>query len=646
MTKNALPVITEEEMERIRIEAMDFAGIGLYRYRGDGTVVFMDHGAMQILDIVDRFPSPKAVIGHNIAELINYMGSPGQLRSEIRKHGHIHNYRYLFETLSGKQRWALHDSYIVKKPDSDEEYFQVIIRDITELVKMQEELDIERERLAVTLRSIGDGVISTDVQGRVVLLNREAEKLTGWTQAEAMGKPLPEVFQIVNEYSRETVPNPVDKVLAEGVVVGLANHTILISRDGTERPIADSGAPIFDRQSQVIGVVLVFRDVAQEREIEDARQRADKLESIGILAGGIAHDFNNYLTGIIGNISLARLDLAGTGNSEIVSLLVDAEKCSQLAKRLTGQLLTFSKGGEPVREPVDLAKLLRSTAGFCLTGSPVELKLELPDDLWPADVDEGQVNQLVDNLVINAKQAMPEGGCLTVTADNVQLGQEEIDDCPAGRYVRIRFADTGPGIAPHYRAKVFDPYFTTKQNGSGIGLTSCYSIAKRHNGYISVDSILGKGTIFTVYLPATESMDDTAPAPEPPDSNRAQVRILLMDDKEFVREICRRQLESLGHDVTCVASGEEAIDVYMQARDEQRPFDLLIFDLTIPGGMGGVPTLAKLKKMDANVRAIAASGYSNDPVMADPEAYGFIKSLYKPFSLDTLASVLASVLPS
>ncbi len=646
MTKNALPVITEEEMERIRIEAMDFAGIGLYRYRGDGTVVFMDHGAMQILDIVDRFPSPEAVIGHNIAELINYMGAPGQLRSEIRKHGHIRNYRYLFETLSGKQRWALHDSYIVKKPDSDEEYFQVIIRDITELVKMQEELDAERERLAVTLRSIGDGVISTDVQGRVVLLNREAEKLTGWTQAEAMGKPLPEVFQIVNEYSRETVANPVDKVLREGAVVGLANHTILISRDGTERPIADSGAPIFDRQSQIIGVVLVFRNVAHEREIEDARQRADKLESIGILAGGIAHDFNNYLTGIIGNISLARLDLAGTGNSEIVSLLVDAEKCSQMAKRLTGQLLTFSKGGEPVRERVDLAKLLRLTAGFCLTGSPVELKLELPDDLWPADVDEGQINQLIDNLVINAKQAMPEGGCLTVTADNVQLGQEEIDDCPAGRYVRIRFADTGPGIAPHYRAKVFDPYFTTKQNGSGIGLTSCYSIAKRHNGYISVDSILGKGTIFTVYLPATESMDDTAPAPEPPDSNRAQVRILLMDDKEFVREICRRQLESLGHDVTCVASGEEAIDVYMQARDEQRPFDLLIFDLTIPGGMGGVRTLAKLKKMDANVRAIAASGYSNDPVMADPEAYGFIKSLYKPFSLDTLASVLASVLPS
>ncbi len=645
MTKNALPVITEEEMERIRIEAMDFAGIGLYRYRGDGTVVFMDHGAMQILDIVDRFPSPEAVIGHNIAELINYMGAPGQLRSEIRKQGHIRNYRYLFETLSGKQRWALHDSYIVKTPDSDEEYFQVIIRDITELVKMQEELDAERERLAVTLRSIGDGVISADVQGRVVLLNREAEKLTGWTQAEAMGKPLPEVFQIVNEYSRETVPNPVDKVLGEGAVVGLANHTILISRDGTEQPIADSGAPIFDRQSQIIGVVLVFRNVAHEREIEDARQRADKLESIGILAGGIAHDFNNYLTGIIGNISLARLDLAGTGNSEIVSLLVDAEKCSQMAKRLTGQLLTFSKGGEPVRERVDLAKLLRLTAGFCLTGSPVELKLELPDDLWPADVDEGQINQLIDNLVINAKQAMPEGGCLTVTADNVQLGQEEVGDCPAGRYVRIRFADTGTGIDPRHRAKVFDPYFTTKQNGSGIGLTSCYSIASRHNGHISVDSVLGKGTIFTVHLPAAESMDDTAPAPAPPESNRPQIRILLMDDKEFVRKICRRQLESLGHDVTCAASGEEAIDAYIQARDEQRPFDLLIFDLTVPGGMGGVRTLAKLKTMDKNVRAIAASGYSNDPVMADPEAYGFIKSLYKPFSLDTLASVLASVLP-
>ncbi len=644
MTKNALPVITEEEMERIRIEAMDFAGIGLYRYRGDGTVVFMDHGAMQILDIVDRFPSPEAVIGHNIAELINYMGAPGQLRSEIRKHGHIRNYRYLFETLSGKQRWALHDSYIVKKPDSDEEYFQVIIRDITELVKTQEALDAERERLAVTLRSIGDGVISADVQGRVVLLNREAEKLTGWTQSEAIGKPLADVFRIINEYSRETVPSSVDKVLQEGVVVGLANHTILISRDGTQRPIADSGAPIFDSHSQIIGVVLVFRNVEHEREIDEARQRADKLESIGILAGGIAHDFNNYLTGIIGNISLAREDLAGTGNSKIVSLLADAEKCSQMAKRLTGQLLTFSRGGEPQKARINLAELLRPAVDFALAGSPVKLKLEFPDDLWPVEVDEGQISQLVDNLVINAKQAMPEGGHLTVTADNVHLREEEIDDCPAGRYVRVRFADTGTGIDPRHLTKVFDPYFTTKQNGSGIGLTSCYSIASRHNGHISVDSVLGKGAVFTVCLPAAEAMDDAAHAPPPPDS-RPRVRILVMDDKDFVRAICRRQLEFLGHDVTCTASGPEAIDAYVQAREEQRPFCLLILDLTIPGGMGGVRTLAKLKTMDPGVRAIAASGYSNDPVMADPQAYGFIDGLCKPFTTDTLASVLAAVLP-
>ena len=636
--------ISSAEMGRIREEALAFAGIGLYRYRFDGTIVFMDRGALRLLDLEEMFPLPADVTGRQIGELIIYDGPVGMLRSEVRKHGHVRDLRYPFRTLTGKKRWALHDSYLVADPETGEEFIQVIIRDITALRTAEEDLDAERERLAVTLRSIGDGVISTDVDSRIVILNREAERLTGWTQQEAIGQSLTNVFRIINEYTRESVTNPVVKVIAEGHVVGLANHTVLISRDGTERSIADSGAPIFDRESRIVGAVLVFRDVENERLAEEARLRIDKLESLGILAGGIAHDFNNYLTSILGNISLARITLEKDGTpGRVTEMLRDAEESSGRAKGLTDQLLTFAKGGVPVKSVLQLAELIRNCVEFSLSGSPVRVEMNVDDDLWPVEADAGQLGRVLDNLTINAKQAMPGGGTLLVTAKNILLDPINAAQLPPGRYVSVEMTDDGVGIHPKFLNRIFDPYFTTKQKGSGLGLATVFSIVSSHDGAVLVDSTLGKGTSFTVLLPAsTASFPQTATSLE--DMQDVCGRVLVMDDQQSVLRTATRMLKMMGHTVVCVEDGNKAVAACREALGAGEPFDVVILDLTVPGGMGGVETLNALHQFWPDVRAIASSGYSKDAVMANHSSYGFRGALQKPYTISELARCVTTVL--
>jgi PAS domain S-box-containing protein len=636
--------ISGEELNAIRIEAMQFAAIGIYRYRFDGTIIFMDQGALRILDLQEKFPVADDVIGKNISDLIIYEGPKGLLRAEIIKHGHIRDYVYPFTTLTGKKRCALHDSYLAKDRNTGEDVIQVIIRDITSRKRMEEELDAERERLTVTLRSIGDGVISTDVAGRIVLLNARAEALTGWRQADAFGKALSEVFNIVNEYTRERVVSPVEKVLEHGMVVGLANHTLLIARDGTERAIADSGAPIFDRESRIIGVVLVFRDVQSERQVEEVRQRTEKLESLGLLAGGIAHDFNNYLTAILGNISLAKSELLdGKRDDDVCKMLEDAEQSSMLARGLTDQLLTFARGGAPVKKVLALPELISKCTEFTLSGSSVKLELAIAPDLWTVEADPGQFSQVMDNIVINAKQAMPEGGVLKIAADNVRLSPGQVETLEKGDYVRIRVTDHGIGIPPHHIGRLFDPYFTTKERGSGLGLATVFSIVKKHDGAIQVQSRVGYGSTFSVYLPAHKEEAAAAHVPAAPNAKRGG-RILLMDDKDFVLRVCSRVLMFLGYSVECVTSGAECLEAYRRAMATGKRFDAVILDLTVPGGMGGVEALEKLREIDPGVCAVASSGYANNPVMADYRSYGFLGCITKPYTPDAVGEELARVL--
>jgi PAS domain S-box-containing protein len=511
----------------------------------------------------------------------------------------------------------------------------------------QEQLTAERTRLAVTLRSIGDGVITTDQQGRVVLMNIVAETLTGWTQQEAAGLPLTRVFHIINEKTREPCENPVEKVLVTGGIVGLANHTALIAKDGIERTIADSGSPIRDEHDGTIfGVVLVFRDITERVKLEQELLTARKLESIGVLAGGIAHDFNNILTAILGNLSLAKM--MANPKDEIFELLTEGEKASLRARGLTQQLLTFAKGGAPVKKLTSVKELLRETTIFALHGSTVLATFSLSDDLWAVDADEGQLSQVIHNLVLNAQQAMPTGGVVTVRGENIRIGPpapEQPFTLTEGPYVRISVTDQGTGISEQHLSRIFDPYFTTKQTGSGLGLATAYSIIKSHGGHISVDAKLGRGSTFNVYLPA--SLTTALPREEvaAPNLNLpSKGKILVMDDEDSVRQLLGKVLVRLGYEAEFAPHGADAIMLYRRAQETGHPFDAVILDLTIPGGMGGLETLQRLRELNPQVKAIVSSGYANGSVMAEFRAHGFQGMIAKPYQIPDVNDVLYRVI--
>ncbi len=514
-------------------------------------------------------------------------------------------------------------------------------QDITDRKQAMKELAAERERLSVTLRSIGDGVITTDLQGRVLMLNKVAEKLCGWSQQEAMGRPLVEVFRISNEKTGQSCENPVDKVLATGNAQLLANHTVLIARDGTSYSIADSAAPIRDSESRVIGVVLVFRDVTEKKRMEEELLKTEKLKSVGLLAGGIAHDFNNILAAILGNIDLA---INRLGSDRVaVPLLAEAEKASLRAKDLTQQLLTFAKGGSPVLRTVSIAGIIRDSALFILRGSNVDCKMDIPDDLWLVDIDPGQMSQVIQNMTLNARQVMPDGGTVVIACRNKQGRSAR-----SRNWVEITITDQGPGIDPGVTDRIFDPYFSTKQDGSGLGLSICHSIITQHKGRIKVSSAPAGGATFIILLPASTSVV-TAEQQVQLEAHGPQqegARILIMDDDAMVANIAWEMLTHLGYKPVVVKDGRDAIQAYQQAMADGEKFDAVIMDLTIPGGMGGKKAVREVLALDPAAKVIVASGYSHDPVMAFFQDHGFCAAIAKPFLVDELKAVIGRVLNS
>jgi PAS domain S-box-containing protein len=514
--------------------------------------------------------------------------------------------------------------------------------DLTGQKKVEQDLAAEKERLRVTLRSIGEGVIATDTEGRVVLMNQVAEGLTGWTQDEALGQPVAKVFCLVHEITRKAADNSLKKVIRTGKVVPLPSHTMLLARDGAERILGASAAPIIDHAGQVIGMVLVFQDVTVKRQTEAELQKMEKLTSLGILAGGIAHDFNNILTGVLGNISLAMLSTPPKG--QVFQRLSEAEQATLRARDLVQQLLTFAKGGAPVKEVSSLEEIIRESATFACRGSQVRCDFSWPRDLWPAEVDPGQISQVIQNLAINAIQAMPTGGALTVQAENFTLKEDQALPLPPGRYVKIAVRDQGIGIPPDYLSKIFDPYFSTKQKGSGLGLATVYSIITNHDGYLTVESTLGKGTTFFIYLAASAKRVKSRPKSLDERLHRGVGRILVMDDDAAVRQVAGKILKHLGYQVEFAVDGTEAIDKYQGARNAGTPFDAVIVDLTIPGGMGGKEAFQMLREISPETRGIVSSGYADDPVMTHYRKYGFSGVIKKPYSVDSFSSVLHEVL--
>lgn len=383
------------------------------------------------------------------------------------------------------------------------------------------------------------------------------------------------------------------------------------------------------------------QEMIRRKRMENEILNARKLESLGILAGGIAHDFNNLLTAILGNISFAR----SSGDTDnIPERLEAAERACIRAQDLTRQLLTFSKGGAPVKKTISLAGLLKECVSFVLRGSNVRGEFDIPQDLWPVEADEGQLYQVMSNLVINADQAMPQGGMIKVSARNREIQKDNQLLLNAGSYVEISVGDSGVGIAEKDLQSIFDPFFSTKQKGKGLGLATSYSIIKNHGGRITVESLLGKGTTFQVYIPSSmaEAIEEKEQKSELHLSGTG--RVLVMDDEDMIRKLTAACLGNIGYEVVTAADGAEAIKLFKEAREAGKPFDVVIMDLTVPGGMGGKEALKGMVEIDPGVKAIVSSGYSNDPIMASYREFGFSNSIAKPYKIVELYQVLHDVL--
>lgn len=392
--------------------------------------------------------------------------------------------------------------------------------------------------------------------------------------------------------------------------------------------------------------VVVARDITERLRMEKELQRAENLEALGVLAGGIAHDFNNFLTAIMNQISLAKLHLDQADH--ILEKLTYAENACLQAKGLTQQLLTFAKGGEPVRRVTSMAALVGDALRLVLAGTNVKPMLTMPDDLWMVDIDPGQISQVLNNLLINAVQAMPEGGMLRVTARNVTMQAEDVQEptfgehLPPGDHLCVTIQDSGPGIPEEMLVKIFDPYFTTKAQGSGLGLATSYSIIRKHGGTLTVRSRQGKGATFTFCLPATRFETDAVHRRPSVLPHAAEVahHILFMDDDDMIRESMGEILEDIGYTVTLVRDGREALEAVHRARNTNQAFDVAIMDLTIPGGMGGVEAVGRLKAVDPLLKAVVSSGYSTAPAMARYREYGFDAVVAKPYTVSELRHVL------
>jgi PAS domain S-box-containing protein len=514
---------------------------------------------------------------------------------------------------------------------------QCNIRDITARKHAADIIATERERLAVTLRCIGDGVIATDTKGNIEIMNGVAEELCGWRQDEVRGKPLISAFNIINENTRFPRENPVEKVLATGKIIEPANNTLIIAKDGTERIIADSAAPIRDRNNSIIGVVLVFRDITERQKLIETAQRNHKLESLGLLAGGIAHDFNNLMGGIFGFIDLA---LGQAKTPKVIDYLTIAMRTIDRARGLTRQLLTFSKGGAPVKKSTPIIHIIRETTQFALSGTNVSCRYEIADDLWICNIDKAQICQVIDNIVINAQQAMPCGGIIEVSATNISIDVNEHQLLAPGNYVKVSIKDTGIGISKKILPRIFDPFFTTKTKGHGLGLSMCYSIINRHSGTIDIDSAHGEGSTFHIYLPAATHEPDVSFAAPTEKIHKGSGRIIVMDDEEVIRETIGTMLEDFGYTVECKKEGEEALVYFIEETEAKRPIKALILDLTIPGGMGGKGVVKEIRKLNAHIPVFVASGYADDPIMKNPSEYGFMASICKPFKKAELGEML------
>jgi len=593
------------------------------------------------------------MIGHNFTRLV-----PKRYESEHDAKPVVCNWMEIMRRTGGSTlalgRTRKHVAFPIEMSlsemiiDQQRLYYVAMVRDVTERKRFEKQIAAEKESLVVTLRAIGDGVITTDVNGKVIMMNSEAEKLTGWNSKEVIGQPLKSVFDVTVDLAAQAKAQKSGyRSEAQSILLNLPENVTLTSRDGSERVIEQVASPIRDNKNEIAGVVLVFRDITARQRAEAERRKAETLEQIGLLAGGIAHDFNNLLTAIIGNISLASLLLPP--GAEMAQRLDDAKNASVRARDLAQQLLTFARGGAPIKKAASIGKLIQDTVSFSLRGSRNRSEFEFGADLAPAEIDPGQISQVIANLVVNADQAMPNGGTLHVSCENFCYDVDDavIPDLAPGDYVRVRIRDEGVGIPEKYMKRIFDPYFTTKPKGNGLGLATAYSIIKNHNGLVTVDSEVHVGSTFTIYLPAALHEDLPVEAPRistPAISGTG--RVLVIDDEHAIRNLVQFTLTRLGYQVWQSATAYEGVNIYKEKFQAGERFDVVILDLTLPGGMGGKEALKKLIEIDPTVNAIVSSGYATDATMSRYQDFGFRGVIAKPYEAAELGKIVHDVIES
>lgn len=483
------------------------------------------------------------------------------------------------------------------------------------------------------LQTSTDGFMLVDEDGMLADVNPALCAMTGYSREEIFAIRFVELIEAVSS-SRQSI---LDTVKQAG---SLTTQVNLKTKSGGT--VAGEMSATFAELEHRGNYFCFIRDITGRKKMEEELLKGQKLESLGVLAGGIAHDFNNLLTGIIGYVDLAMKTVAP--DDKVHGWLGSAKKASVRAQNLTQQLLTFSRGGEPIKKLLSIRELIEESTGFVLSGSNVKCEYEYSGDLWQVKADKGQLGQVIQNIILNGAQSMQSGGTIGVHAENIVVGENTSLPLVPGNYVKMIFTDKGSGISKNDLVKIFDPYFSTKPSGNGLGLTICHSIVSKHRGTITVESKPGVGTTFAIYLPALKSAGQESGSEQTVQAIHGTGRVLIMDDEEQVRAIVGEMLTHLGYQPGFAMDGAEAIKLYQQAMLNAAPYDAVIIDLTIPGGMGGKEAIVKLLQIDPGVKAIVSSGYSNDPVMAEYTVYGFSGVVTKPFDIEQLSKVLNDII--
>ncbi|MCD4828222.1 MAG: PAS domain S-box protein [Candidatus Cloacimonetes bacterium] len=556
-----------------------------------------------------------------------------------KKSGH---FEFLFKPKEGKPFHVEH-SYAPIIVENKVVAFQLVLRNITERRQAEEALRENEEKYRILFDSAKDALFLLDPDKGFIDANHSALSMFQIASKSEFVKLGPVAvspeFQPDGSASLQSARAHIDKALKEGLEFFEWDHK---KQDGTVFP-ATVLLACFEFAGRKL-LLATVRNITERKQAEEKLRQMDNLKSIGTLAGGIAHDFNNILTGLYGNIELAKLNI--TQEHPSFDFLEEAENSMNRAARLTKQLLTFAKGGTPIKKVVSIRMLLEEVVSFDLSGSNVKPVFRQSEKIWRTEIDRGQIQQVFSNLTINANQATPDGGRLYISLENIDIADYEIADLQPGKYVKVTVQDEGIGIDTRHLDRIFDPYFTTKQSGNGLGLATTYSIIQKHHGHIEVESELGKGSTFTVYLPAakTQNIEEVEQSETKAATTKQSARILVMDDDKSICQLVSKMLTSLGYWVEAAFDGEAAIDKYREAIDNDTPFDVIIMDLTIPGGMGGKEAIKHILEMNPEAKVIVSSGYSSDPIMANHLDYGFQGIIAKPYLMSKLEETLLDVL--